>query len=1035
MFLAISCCLSAAPISPARSYSLRTSWAVPGPKLSNNYPIDVNFQARYTYGNKKKSGIKIMHWNAGGGFLKNKIHEIENIIGGYRPHLLGISETSFKKGHDISDIQIQDYSIFFSKTLENPNLGVSRCAVYVHKDVIKPKLRLDLMSDEFSSVWLEVHLPRQKKILVGNAYRDWQYLGQKDNNASLKIEAQLERFTTFIEQWEKALDSSIECHLLGDLNINFLEYTKPQIPLNSQSYKLRSLIQLLYDRILPLGAVQCVSVATRTWPNQEPSGLDHYFTTNTRKLSDVQVIQQGSSDHKLIFATRYSRNISRSQRIIKKRSYKNFDVSEFLSAVRSISWWRIYSCEDVNCAVRMLSEEITNILDKQAPIKVFQVRTNYAPWLSKSTKDLMSKRDAAQKKAGETNQTDDWKLYKTLRNRINNILKTEKKIYQKRKLSDATGDMSKTWKSVKSWLGWSTGGPPTQLVDNGLLVNKPSALAECMNTFFTSKVRGLRENLPPSQFNPLSLVENLMKNRTCQFSLKSVHPDEIEKIISSLKSTNSCGLDNIDSYVIKLAKTELIPVITHIVNLSIQQKTFPVAWKTAKIIPLHKKDEYTAAKNYRPVALLSIFSKILERAVFLQIMDYMENNNLLHPSHHGFRRHHSTATALLEMYNGWLEAFDQDKLTAVVMLDLSAAFDVVDPGILLEKLRLYGFQENSVGWVQSYLSNRNQQVYIDGALSDPQEVNIGVPQGSILGPLLYTIYTNDLPECVHNHEPVPPQPQEITSMYNMDCQPCGSICCFADDSTLSVSDKDPNVLQDSINSKYKVISDYMAMNKLFLNSDKTHLLIMTSSYHHKKNGNFGIELNTGSEIISPSENERLLGAQVSNNFTWNAHINGTDKSMYNQLTSRVNALAKVSWSADFQTRKMIANAIVMSSLVYVIQLYGNATDYLLKSLQVLQNKAARTVTRSGWGTSTSVLLRQIGWLSINQLVVYHSLLLVFKIDRDGKPGYFKEKFKKDFSYRTRQATGNSLVVQATPDSDKTKEAFIHKSTMLWNNLP
>ena len=150
VFLVISCCLSATPPSGPRSYSLKTSWAELGPKLSNNYPIDVNFQARYTYGNRKKNGLKIMHWNAGGGFLKNKIHEIENIIGGYRPHLFGISETSFKKGHDISDIQIQDYTIYFSKTLDNPNLGVSRCAVYVHKDVIKPKLRLDLMSDKFS---------------------------------------------------------------------------------------------------------------------------------------------------------------------------------------------------------------------------------------------------------------------------------------------------------------------------------------------------------------------------------------------------------------------------------------------------------------------------------------------------------------------------------------------------------------------------------------------------------------------------------------------------------------------------------------------------------------------------------------------------------------------------------------------------------------------------------------------------------------------------------------------------------------------
>ena len=529
-----------------------------------------------------------------------------------------------------------------------------------------------------------------------------------------------------------------------------------------------------------------------------------------------------------------------------------------------------------------------------------------------------------------------------------------------------------------------------------------------------------------------------LNGRTCSFSLQPVHPDQVDKIISSLKSTRSCGLDNIDSSVIKLARTELVPVITHIINLSITQKTFPVAWKTAKIIPLHKKDDFTDPKNYRPVALLSIFSKILERSVFLQVMKYMEENNLLHPSHHGFRSKHSTATALLEMYDVWVDAFDEDKLTAVVMLDLSAAFDVVDTNILLGKLELYGFHEHVVSWFRSYLTNRHQRVYVDGVLSDPKEVHAGVPQGSILGPLLYIIFTNDLPEVIHDHgppEPHPQDPQGSSKIYNVSCKSCGGICCFADDSTLSVSNKDPVQLQEDINIRYKVISAYMAMNKLFLNSDKTHLLIMTSKYHHRRNNNFGIELDTGSELISPSENERLLGAQISNDFTWNAHIMGEDNSMCSALTTRVNALKKVCWSADFKTRKMVANAIVMSRLVYLVQLYGDGKDYLLASLQVLENKAARAVTRLPWGTPTAVVLNQIGWLSIKQLTVYHQLISVYKIKCDQKPVYLWEKFRDKFNYKTRQATGNCLQVSRTPKSDTSKDSFVHKSTILWNTLP
>ena len=276
-----------------------------------------------------------MHWNAGVGFLKNKLSELESVVSKYKPHIFGVSEACFKKEHDLNDIRINDYEVFLANTLVNDNLKVSRVAVFVHKNVAKVKLRTDLMNQTFSSVWLQVGLKGQKSILVGNVYREWQYLYQADNS-SLSIQAQLCRFTDFINQWKLAIESSEECHLLGDMNLNFLEYANGSIPQNSQSYKLQSLIKLLYEHILPLGAVQCVNVATRVSQIHDASGLDHYYTTNPQKLSQVYALTNGSSDHKIISATRFSKDLPSHERITKKRSYKCFDSEAFKSAVKKI---------------------------------------------------------------------------------------------------------------------------------------------------------------------------------------------------------------------------------------------------------------------------------------------------------------------------------------------------------------------------------------------------------------------------------------------------------------------------------------------------------------------------------------------------------------------------------------------------------------------------------------------------------------------------------------------------------------------------
>ena len=202
---------------------------------------------------------------------------------------------------------------------------------------------------------------------------------------------------------------------------------------------------------------------------------------------------------------------------------------------------------------------------------------------------------------------------------------------------------------------------------------------------------------------------------------------------------------------------------------------------------------------------------------------------------------------------------------------------------------------DSLSWCKSYLSGRSQKVCIDGALSDSLPLHVGVPQGSVLGPLLYIIFSNDLPEATHDHL------AEENTLYNIHCHSCGGICSFADDSTLTVSRKDPAELDQVIDTKYKEVENYMVANKLVLNSDKTHLLIMATPYQHRLNHDFGIKLNTGTDIIQPSYSEKLLGGYITNDFRFNEHMKENEKSAFRSLTTRVNALAKISWMAPFKT--------------------------------------------------------------------------------------------------------------------------------------
>ena len=407
--------------------------------------------------------------------------------------------------------------------------------------------------------------------------------------------------------------------------------------------------------------------------------------------------------------------------------------------------------------------------------------------------------------------------------------------------------------------------------------------------------------------------------------------------------------------------------------------------------------------------------------------------------------------------------------------------------LLLKKLSLLGFDEKATIWFWSYLTGRSQQVFVDGQLSDKKPVGIGVPQGSLLGITLYNLFGIDLPEVVHknnNNQSTPDETldsQETASSeqildtffeealpvtrgdsvdsYTVDaqnvksdethlncgvntalgseahytryCKACGNLCTFVDDSAYSCTGTCPENMSSQLTSQYQNLAQYMANNRLVINPEKTRLVVMGTKKQDEIRDQIFVDTG-GGNIINPIESEKLLGLNVHQSMKWGNHVISNKKSLINTLSTRLKGLKYISRVASFKTRLMVANACFMSILTYMIAIWGGTEDYIIRSVQVMQNKAAKAVTRTvDLYTPTRVLLRQCGWLSVRQLIFYHSVLQIWKTRQSKKPWHIHSNLNET---RTRSASKGNLKIPATSTALAAK-SFMVRAPKFWNETP
>ena len=830
------------------------------------------------------------------------------------------------------------------------------------------------------------------------------------------MRAQRSHLQTFLNQWEAATlhgnpDEPNETHIIGDMNLDCYQgkWLKPD-------YSLVSLSKLVQTACNTNNFTQLVTSPTRSQYNSvrretDLSCIDHLYCNTKFRCSKVSVISFGNSDHDLLSYIRYSKEPASPARTIRKRSYKNFVKEEFLLDLSKIDWSPVYSCQDVDQAEATFTRLFQSVINSHAPWVQYQQRKHYVPWLTKETKLLMQQRDSwkqvhlhhALNNLGQTagdDQIHAWKEYKRFRNIINNRKKSEELVYKSGKVAENLDSPEKTWRTAKQFMEWKKQGPPVQLQIGNKLVTKASCIAKHMNEFFIEKVLKIRNNIKQVVPN-FDACSKIMNGKNCKLSLKFVNVDKVRKLLSNLKNTKSCAVDELDNFCVKLSAHIIAKPLHHIITLSIMQNKFPTNWKYSKIVPLHKKESTLERKNYRPVAILSPLGKILEKVIYEQLYGYFSSNKIFHPSLHGYRRGRSTQTALLQMYDKWVRAAHHGQVTGVVLLDLSAAFDLVDHQLLEEKLMIYGVEPEFCAWISSYLSGRHQAVWIDHCYSEFLPCNVGVPQGSNLGPLFFLIFYNDLP-------------------YSLKCE----IDAYADDSTMSYSAKSVDLIGENLTNNCAVVSNWMEWNKLKLNAGKTHILTVGTSVR-VNNLTSPVEVVMDNITLqeSPERYETLLGVQIEYHLKWHQTL----KDLLSKLKKRLAGLSKLRSIVPFGMLKVITQGIFNSVLVYCLPLFGGCDKNELNSLQVLQNKAAQIVTRSPPRSARNPMFDKLDWLSVNQLISYHTLIQVYKIRNSKEPEYLHEKLKTD--------NRNGHIVIPNSELSLFKKSFTCRGSELWNSVP
>ena len=584
--------------------------------------------------------------------------------------------------------------------------------------------------------------------------------------------------------------------------------------------------------------------------------------------------------------------------------------------------------------------------DNNFPIKSFSIKDKHVgkPYITSGIINSIKHRNKLQRLYAK------WPLsyeatFKKYRNMLTAVIRVAKEKYYKSKLTHQSGDIRKTWETINHLMGKNKSKLPSSMEFNDKTISDNSKIAEEFNNYFSNIASKLASEISP----PTVPFDSFLPEPVpFSFFLRPTTELEVSNVIKDLKFT-SPGYDDINIKVIKECSNEISPFLNFFINRCFSEGCFPKQLQVAKIIPIFKKGERYKHDNYRPISVLPCFSKIIEKIFVVRLTDYFTKFSLFTECQYGFRPKYSTDLAIHKLCQSIYDILDNKCNQINVFCDLSKAFDTISHNILLHKLNTYGIRGKANDFIKSYLSFRKQFTVYNNTCSTYNVINCGVPQGSILGPILFLIYVNDI---VRSSDKI-------------------KFLLFADDTTIYIQGHNINEITNILNNELINISDWLISNRLTLNVSKTcYMVSCTTNNMPEANVNIKIKEN----LLNRVNFIKFLGVIIDEKLTWKPHLHY----LCNKISQITGVLYKIRDCVTLDCLKLIYMSTAYPHLLYCSAIWGGAFTTLLDGLFIAQKKMIRVMFHRSRYDHTNPLFYEHNLLKVPDIISLQTCIFVYK---------------------------------------------------------